>query len=145
MRITLTSNELWEDLEVEALSLAEDIRFTDEILSEKCTSLVNHFNGNMATDKQRVCIGKVKSIIEALSTKNYFVDRKYTEAQTVRVSKFKEDLLMLSKVLTSEQREFYQKQKEEANKPKLKEERLPNINSEKVVNMYKDLDNDKRF
>lgn len=145
MRITLTSNELWEDLEVESISLAEDIKITDEILSEKCTALVNHFNGNLATDNQISCIGRVKSMTEALGTKNYFVNRRYTDKQIERVMKYREDLLMLHKVLLNEQRAFYQKQREDADKPKDKEDRLPNIDSEKVVNMYEDLKDNERF
>lgn len=140
MRIVLKSNELWEELETETLSLAEDIKIIDGILSEKCIALVNHFNGNLARENQTCCIGRVKSIIDVLSTKNYYANRRYTDKQITRVEKYKEELSTLLKVLSNEQRALFEQQRLEAIKPKEKEDRLPNINSERAMDMFEDLD-----
>lgn len=133
MNINLSSLEIWDELEVKLLQLAKDTVSIDLLLSERITSLVNHFNGSMGIDNQYICIDMIDTIISNLQKKDYFTDRKYTTKEEQEVRLVIEDLILISKVLKYEYKVKLQTPKKEEEKI----DRLPNIKNEKAMDMFK--------
>lgn len=137
MNVNLSSLELWDDLEVKLLKLVDTVERVDSLLAGRIVSLVNHFNGNMSNNKQNVCIDAIDTIINNLSRKDYFIDRKYSATEEEEVNLILEDLILIDKVLKVEYKAILQNSKNI--KEEIVEERLPNINNDKAMNMFKDI------
>lgn len=135
MNVKLNSLELWDDLEVKLLKLADTTERVDILLSGRITSLINHFNGNMSSNNQVICIDLIDTIIGNVSKKDYFLDRKYSAPEEDAVRSILDDLILIHKILKTE----YKAKLKEIKKEEEKIERLPNINSERAMDMFKDI------
>lgn len=135
MNINLNSIEIWDDLEVKLLQLANTTENIDLLLSGRITSLINHFNGNMGLNNQHTCIDMIDTIVTNLQKKDYFIDRKYTAKDEQETRLIVEDLILISKVLKMEYKSKLQTSKKEEESI----ERLPNIKNEKSMDMFKSI------
>lgn len=134
MSLTLSSIELWDNLEIELLELSKEIRSTDSILADKLSYLVNHFNGNIAKSNHIVAIDSIDNIYKMLSDKNYYLNRKFTNEEQKKCEKVTENLNLLVKIMKNEE---FEKKKIKAVEPE-ETERFPNINNDKALNMFKE-------
>lgn len=126
----LSSHELWDKLEESLINIRDDKNF-DPILRDRIDSLLNHYNGNITKGNTTAVIDAVKVITRTLSQDSYYRMRNMTKEEHQTLTELKEDLLLFEKVLVQESR--MPKEKEEGNK----KDRLPNIDSERAMNLYK--------
>lgn len=131
----LSSRELWENLEGKIIQAYKQVENTDSLLAYKLSSLVNHFNGNLAKNTQFVVIDNVDAIIKNITHDSYYRERGYSKELKDVVTALVEDMTLILKVLRAEYAEHVSKSKL-GNSTNPTKEKLPNINNEKAMNMF---------
>lgn len=130
------SLELWDSIELELIELKnrEDL---DEILVQRFDSLVNNFNGNMANRYQFETIQKIETLISVLDSVTFYKIRQIDKKDVERLKALSENLSILAKVLRQEKKDFEEE-------PIVKRERLKNINNDKSLKIFDEVENGRR-
>ena len=130
--MNITSKEVWDTLEVSLIKLKN--KNIDEILSDKIESLINHFNSLMVVNKQFETSTAIKSIIDVVNIPTFFKTRNIDKEEQMLIQEAIESLDLLLKILTRERKTYT------ANDTTVKKERLPNVNNDKSLNIFKKVD-----
>lgn len=124
----LKSLELWEDIEIKLIEF-KNRNDLDQILLQRFDSLINHFNGNIASGTQFETIDEVKILIDAMSSVSFFKIRQIDKKDTENLKILVEDLSLLEKVLIQEKKLY----KENIFETR---ERFPNIDNDKSLKIF---------
>lgn len=130
----IKSKDLWENIESQLNSVIND-KEVDFVLRHKAELLINKYNGNVANDNVEAIIPDVKVITSTLSQEHYYKNRRLDKEEVKKMTKLCEDLSLFEKILVQEYRV---KLKElSSNKKEDKTERLPNVDSDKSMKLFK--------
>lgn len=130
--MNITSKEVWDTLEVSLIKLKN--KNIDEILSDKIESLINHFNSLMVVNKQFETSTAIKSIIDVVNIPTFFKTRNIDKEEQILIQEVIDSLDLLFKILARERKTYT------ANDTTVKKERLPNVNNDKSLNIFKKVD-----
>lgn len=129
LHLSLNANELWEEIEpkISELRYKDGI---DPVLADRFDSLINHYNGNLAGGNTESILGKLEALMNILSSKEYHSSRMHNSTEVNEYLKLREDFELLRTVMIKEMKEKVVV--DEA----VKAERLPNLDTDKVKEMY---------
>lgn len=134
MQIGLNSEELWDSLEIKLINV-KNIKGIDPVIIDKVDAIINNYNGGISGGYQSRALGKIETLVKILSSKEYYRTRGIEASMMNKLVELSEDLDLFRKVIINEVNTSKINDTENGN---VKLEKLPNLESDKEYNLYKD-------